>query len=154
MWYSLPTAVLLLGGLASAAGAQPPPAALGALGTDSTAWQRVLVHVVSALSSHLVQAAADPAAQPWRIELPADEPQRALLEPQLRRIVRARPPADADSVVYALSLGPLRIVGDTARMQFRLSFTQQCVGSAQTTGWGNEEEILVPRAPAGFWRAA
>jgi hypothetical protein len=147
-------AVLLHGAVVSTAGAQTRPPSMAAPSTDSAAWQRVLVHVVSSLSSQLVRAAADPAPQPWRIELPADEPQRALLEAQLRRIVRTRPPTGANTVVYELALGPLRVVGDTARVPFRTSVTRRCPGSTQTTGWGNGEEILVPRAPAGFWGAA
>jgi hypothetical protein len=124
------------------------------LATDSTAWQRVLVHVISSLSTQLVRSAADPSSQPYHIDLPANDPQRALLEVQLRSILRARPPADADTVVYSVSLGPLRIIGDTARVQFRTSVTKRCPASTRTTGWSNSEEVLVPRGPSGSWGAA
>ena len=154
MLRQLLVALVALGAVALAAGAQTRSSAFAALATDSTAWQRVVVHVVSSLSSQLVQTAADPSLQPWRIDLPADEPQRALLEAQLRRILRARPPADTDSVVYSVALGPLQIVGDTARVQFHSSVTRRCAGSTRTTGWGNMQQILVPRAPDGFWGAA
>src|SRR3989337_2373376 len=58
--------------------------------TDSTAWQRILVYVVSSLSTHLVRTASDTSRQPWRIALPPDEPQRVMMEAQLRTILRAR----------------------------------------------------------------
>ncbi len=145
---------MLSGVAATTVGAQTPTSSRAALASDSTAWQRVLAHVVSSLSNQLVRAATDSLPEPWRIELPADEPQRTVLEQQLRRIVRMRPPSDVDTVVYELSLGPLLIVGDTARVTFRRSTTRRCPGSTQTTGWVNQEEILVPRLPAGFWGAA
>lgn len=146
--------IIGLATVALSAGAQAASPRISALTTDSTAWQRVLYHVVSSLSTRLVQAAVDPSAQPWRIVLPAEDPQRALLAVQLQRVLRARTPTDADSVVFELSLGPLRIVRDTARVEFRSSVTRRCPGSARTTGWGNGEEIFVPRAPSGWWGAA
>lgn len=142
----------LLGALP--AHAQRAAAMAATLGTDSVAWQRVLVHVVSTLSPLIVRAAADPAPQPWDLRLPADERQRPLLESQLRRILRARPATAEDSVVYTLELGPLRVVGDTARVLMRTDVTGHCPGSTRVTGFGNEEEVLVPRAPPGFWGAA
>ena len=147
---------LLAAGLLSAppAHAQSAAAMAATLGTDSVAWERVLMHVVSTLSPLIVRAAADPAPQPWDLRLPADERQRPLLESQLRRILRARPATAEDSVVYTLELGPLRVVGDTARVVMRTELTRRCPGSTRVTGFGNEEEVLVPRVPPGFWGAA
>ena len=147
-------ALVALIALTPVAGAQQPSAVIARLSTDSTAWQRVLVHVVSTLSARLVEAAVDPSPQPWRIDLPVDEPQRALLDAQLRLILRARSATSADSVVYAIVLGPLRIVGDTARVQFHTSVERRCPSSARSAGWTNDEEIVVPRGPGIVWGAA
>ncbi|MEP6834884.1 MAG: hypothetical protein ABJB74_15965 [Gemmatimonas sp.] len=94
---------------------------VAAAGTDSAAWQSVLMHVVSGLSTQLVRASLDTSLQPWRFQLPAGEPQRARLEAQLRTIQRARAAFGSDSVVYVLELGPLLIRGDTARVKASLT---------------------------------
>ena len=134
--------------------AQPAPAAQA---TDSTAWQRVLVHLVGrTLTTRIAAAAADTAvANAWELRLPADEPQRALLERQLRTLLRARPPVPGDSVVRVLELGPLVISGDTARVEVHVDERRRCPGSAAETGFGNEETVVVPRdARTGWWGAA
>jgi hypothetical protein len=77
------------------------------MSSDSTAWQRVLVYVVGTLGTQIVQAAADTSPQPWRLRLPNDEPQRRLLEMQLKTILRARLVTDSDAVIYTLEIGPI-----------------------------------------------
>lgn len=125
------------------------------LTSDSVAWQRVLAHVAAELSAQLVRAAADPAPQPWTLQLPPDEPQRPVLEAQLRTLLRARPVTPDDSVVHALAVGPLLVDGDTARVRVRVSETRRCPGSPRTTGSSWTETVLVARHPSrGFWGAA
>lgn len=132
-----------------------PNSAFAKLQTDSVAWQRVLVYVVSALSSELVRGAADKSAQPWRLRLPTDEPQQRLLESQLRTILRVRPVMADDSVIHTLEIGPLRIRGDTARVEVRVDETRRCSGTTRTTGFGWMTTVLVPRHPQQrFWGAA
>lgn len=129
--------------------------AFAALGTDSVAWQRVLAYVVSAMSPGLVRAAADSSAQPWRLHLPAGEPQRTLLEAQLRRILRARPATSDDSVVHTLDVGALTILNDTARVKVSVGETRRCPGTTRTTGSGWTTTVLVRRHPQEqFWGAA
>lgn len=128
------------------------PAAMTA---DSVAWQRVLVHIVQSLSTEIVRAASDTASQPWELRLPADEPQRPILEAQLRTILRARPATAGDSVVHTLILGRLRVETDTARVEVQMNETRRCPGSTQSTGFGWREDVLVPRHPQRrFWGAA
>lgn len=125
------------------------------MAADSVAWQRVLVHVVESLSPQLVSAASDTAAQPWELRLPVDEPQRMVLESQLRTILRARPATEGDSVVRTLTFGHLRVENDTARVSVQMNETRRCPGTMQTTGFGWSEEVLVPRHPQRrFWGAA
>lgn len=124
------------------------------MSSDSTAWQRILVYVVGALSTQIVQAAADTAPQAWHLRLPSDEPQRRLLEMQLKTILRARPVTDSDAVIYTLDIGPLSIRNDTARVTVSVDVTRRCPGSTWTTGSGNVDDVFVPRAPQGFWGAA
>lgn len=132
----------------------PRDDATTAMRSDSIAWQRILVYVVRALSVELVRAAADTAAQPWDVRLPVAEPQRRLLDAQLRTILRARPVDRADSVVHLLELGELRIVGDTALVAARFQETRRCPGSAtRTTGSGWSDTARVPRHP-GSWGVA
>jgi hypothetical protein len=129
--------------------------AFAELATDSTAWQRVLAHVVGALSPQLVAAATDPAAQPWRLRLPSDDPQRQLLQTQLRTVLRAREAIPGDTLVRSLDLGPLLISNDTARVNVRFAETRKCPGSGRTTGFGWSTTVLVSREPRQrFWGAA
>lgn len=123
--------------------------------TDSTAWQRVLDHVVGALSHQLVAAATDPTAQPWQLQLPSNDPQEQLLKTQLRTVLRARQVMPADTLVRSLEMGPLLIANDTARVVVRFEQTQKCPGSSRTTGFGWTTTVLVPREPTKkFWGAA
>jgi len=132
-----------------------PQSAFDRLRSDSVAWQRVLAYVVSALSSELVHAAADTSAQPWRLRVAPNEPQRHLLETQLRTILRARPVTSDDSVIHSLDVGPLSILNDTARAQVRVDETRRCPGATRTTGSGWGTTVLVPRHPQEkFWGAA
>ena len=129
--------------------------AFAALTTDSAAWQRVLVYVVGALAHTLVIAAADPAAQPWRLQLPSGEPEAQLLRRQLRTVLRARQVMPADTLVRSLELGPLLISNDTARVEVRFSETRRCPGSSRTTGSGWSTTVLIPREPTKkFWGTA
>jgi hypothetical protein len=129
--------------------------AFAELTTDSTAWQRVLVHVVGALSAQLVEAATDPTAQPWQLQLPANEPQAQLLKSQLRTVLRARQVMPADTLVRSLDLGPLVIADDTARVEVRFTETRKCPGSSRATGFGWTTTVLVPREPARkLWGSA
>ena len=116
------------------------------LSTDSAAWQRVLTYVVTALSGELVRAAADPSPQPWRFQLPSDEPQGTLLFTQLRTILRARQPMPSDSVVRSLEIGPLNIQNDTARVEVRFTETRSCPGAERATASAWWTTVLVPRA--------
>jgi hypothetical protein len=155
--YRVATSVVVLLTLhASAASAQTRPRDhLAMLATDSVAWQRVLAYVIGSLASDLVATSADTVLQPWSIRLPAAEPQRALLERQMRTLVRARTPLPSDSVVRALELGPLVILGDTGYVRVQFSLTRRCAGSSGTTGYDNVDSVLVPRHPQlRAWGAA
>jgi len=133
-----------------AQGATPSP--LAALRTDSVAWQRVLGYVIQALSPELLRAATNPDAQPWDLRLPPAEPQRQLLETQLRSILRARAPTPTDSVTHLLEIGELRIVHDTALVRVRMDETRKCPGSTRTAGFGWVETVQVPRdSVRKFW---
>lgn len=115
--------------------------------SDSVAWQRVLVFVIRSLSEDLVRVATDTARQPWDLRLPPAEPQRQLLEAQLRSILRARAPRSTDSVTRTLELGEMRIVNDTALVKLQVQTTVSCPGTTRTTGWGSMDTVRVPRFP-------
>ena len=131
---------------------------LAALGTDSVAWQRILVYVTHSLSPELVRAAARPEAQPWEIRLPRNEPQRQLLETQLRTILRTRDITPSDTVTHRLDIGALRIVNDTALVVVQMTETRRCPGTTRTTrttGSGWLDTVRVARHPQQkFWGAA
>lgn len=134
---------------------RPPGPALAALTSDSAAWQRILVYTVSALSVELVASAADSSPQPWRLQLPAGEPQARLLARQLQTILRIREPTPRDTVVRSLEVGSLRISNDTARVDVQFTETRTCPGAARTTGFGWSTTVLVPRDPPyKVWGAA
>jgi hypothetical protein len=126
-----------------------------ALTTDSTAWQRVLVYTIGALSSQLVTSATDPTPQPWRLTLPSDDQQQDLIRTQLRTILRMRQPMPADTLVRTLEFGSLVISGDTARVKVRYEEIRKCPGTSRTTGSGWSSTVLVPREPRQkFWGSA
>jgi hypothetical protein len=123
--------------------------------TDSVAWQRVLAYVVSALSVQLVSASADTSAQPWNLHIAPSEPQRNLLKGQLRTILRSRVVTGNDPVFHTLDIGPLRVQGDTARVEIGMHETRRCPGTTRTTGSGWTTTVLVPRHPQQkSWGAA
>jgi hypothetical protein len=133
---------------------QGAAATFAALTTDSTAWHRVMVYVVERLSDELVNSAADSTAQPWELKLPAD-PQHALLEAQLRTILRARRAVPGDTLVRSLAIGPLVISNDTARVKVDFKETRKCPGTTRTTGFGWSTTVLLPRDPRlKYWGAA
>ena len=128
---------------------------LAAMTSDSTAWQRVMVYVVGALSAQLVATASDPTPQPWRLEFPSDEPQQQLLRTQLRTIVRARQVMPADTLVRSLELGKLVIANDTARVEVKFQEARKCPATSRSTGFGWTTTVLVPREPRQkFWGSA
>jgi hypothetical protein len=128
---------------------------MAALTTDSTAWQRVLLYTVEHLSSVLLSSATDPAAQPWQLEFPSNDPQQQLIRTQLRTLLRMRQVMPADTLVRSLTFGPLTIFGDTARVDVRFAETRKCAGSERTTGFGWSTTVLVPREPKmKFWGVA
>jgi len=135
----------------SSVNAQTLPDALRAsLRRDSTAWQRIIVYVVSSLSPHLVRTASDTARQPWRIALPPDAPQRRVLEAQLRTILRARPVLPEDTVAYELEIEPLVVVNDTGRVRVRTDFAQHCPGTSRSRGYANFDRVYIVRHPLGW----
>ena len=134
---------------------QPTSKIFAALTTDSTAWQRVLVYTIGALSAEIVASATDPSPQPWLVKLPASEPQEQLIRTQLRTILRMRQVMPADTVVRSLEFGPLVITGDTAQVDIHYEQTRKCPGSARTTGSAWSTTVIVPRDPRQkFWGAA
>jgi len=129
--------------------------AFAKLTTDSAAWQHVLSYVVGALSDQLVAGGTDPAAQPWQLRFPPDDPQRQLLQTQLRTVLRAREPRPADTLVRSLDFSPLLVSNDTARVEVSFEETRKCPGTGRTTGFGWSTTVLVPRVPRfRFWGAA
>ena len=154
----LPTAVaiaLLAFGAGSAgaqAGREDPFARLR---TDSTAWQRVLDFTIARLGPLLVRASADTSSQAWLIRLPEREPQKHLIERQLRTILRARPAEPTDSVFHTIEFGPLTIAADTARVTVTVNETVRCPHSSRTTSSGTVDNVVVPRTPQSrTWGAA
>jgi hypothetical protein len=151
----LAIAAMLVAGPPPLQGQAATPSSFAALRSDSAAWQRVLVYVVQRLGPELARAAMDTAAQPWDLQLPPAEPQRQLLERQLRTILRARSLTPTDSVTHRLELGELHIINDTGVVRVQLNEMRRCPGSTRTTGFGWVDTVRVPRDPVQkFWGAA
>jgi hypothetical protein len=145
---------LALSGLTALRAQDTPRSPLAALTTDSTAWQRILAHVIGTLSTQLLDAATDPTPQPWRLELP-DDPERQQLLTQLRTLFRARQVMPADTLFRSLEVGALVISNDTARVDVRFEETRKCPAASRTTGFGWSATVVVPRDPTQkFWGAA
>lgn len=147
-------ALLVAGLLATPLRAQERSGLPAQFFSDSTAWQRVLAHVVTSLSTYLLRTGVDSNPQPWLLSLPDNEPQRELLLRQLRTILRARPVASSDTLIFTLVVGPLAVSKDTARVTVRTDFGKRCPGSAAIGGFGNVDSIVVPKHPRGGWAVA
>ncbi|HJP59423.1 MAG TPA: hypothetical protein VJ865_05475 [Gemmatimonadaceae bacterium] len=115
-----------------------------ALATDSAAWQQVLEYTMRSLIHEIVSSAHDPTPQPWRLQLP-DDPEKELLRTQLRTLLRARQVMPADTLVRSLTLGPLVIQNDTARVEVVFEQTRMCPGTGRSTGFGWSTTVFVPR---------
>lgn len=155
-WARVSLSVLILAhapALAHDVRAQPARDVLGEFKTDSTAWQRVLQHVIGSLNVYLVRTSVDINPQPWRIELPGNEPQTPLLLRQLRTILRARPVTDSDTLTFTLVIGPLSIRSDSADVTVRTDFAKRCP-NGRMGGFGNIDRVVIRRAPQGYWGAA
>jgi hypothetical protein len=122
--------------------------------SDSTLWQRVLTHVVTSLSTYQVRTGVDSNLQPWHMSVPDDVPQRDLLLRQLRTILRARPIASSDTLIFLLIVGPLTIRNDTAHVTIRTDFGKRCPGSTATGGFANFDSVVVPRDARAGWAVA
>jgi hypothetical protein len=125
-----------------------------AMRSDSTAWQHVLAYVIGRLSTEILRAAADTNAQPWELRLPAADPQRSLVEAQLRHILRVRSIRPTDTLTHTLEIGELRVVRDTASVEVSVSVTQRCPGTTRTTGSRWMETVQVERHELGWWGQA
>src|SRR4051812_10125007 len=122
--------------------------------SDSTLWDRLLTHVVGSLDTYLVRTSADSNRQPWLLELPDNAPQPELLLRQLRTILRARPAAASDTLIFKLLVGHLTISNDTARIVIRTEFGKRCPQSDAIGGFGNYDSVVVPRLPRYGWAVA
>ena len=122
--------------------------------SDSTLGQRVLTHMVGSLSTYLVRTGVDSNPQPWQLTLPDDAPHRELLLRQLRTILRARPALPTDTLIFSLTVGPLTVSNDTARVTVRMEFGKRCPGSGAIGGFVNTDSVFVPRHPRFGWAAA
>jgi hypothetical protein len=120
-----------------------PTRALAAAKPDSNAWRSVVVHIVNRFSDEILRISTDTTARPWSIHLPPDEPQAPLIERQLTAILRARPVLSTDSVFRTLTIGPMKIVNDTARVVVSMNETRRCPGTTRTTGWGWRQTVFV-----------
>ena len=132
---------------------QQPPALPAQFFSDSTLWQRILTHVVSSLSTYLVRTGVDSNPQPWQLEIPDNAPQSELLLRQLRTILRARPPMSTDTLIFTLVVSLPSVNNDTARVTIRSDFGKRCRDGA-IGGFGNVDNVVVPRHPRAGWGAA
>ena len=133
---------------------QQPSALPAQFFSDSTLWQRILTHVVSSLTTYMLRTGVDSNAQPWQLEIPGNTPQRDLVLRQLRTILRARPPASADTLIFTLVVSDPHVNNDTARVIVRTDFGKRCRGSSAVGGFGNVDSVVVPRHPRAGWGAA
>ena len=118
---------------------------------DSVAWQPLLAHVVARLSQHIVVAAFDTTRFPWRMRFADASPRWAPFESHLRTTLRARELAPTDSLFHELEVRPLRVSGDTAFVQFRVSLLQRCDVGGEGLVWRNYESAYVLSPGVNYW---
>jgi hypothetical protein len=143
--------LIVSSGTTREASAQSTSAAVVA---DSAAWRQLLTYVVKQLADDIVAAARDSSPRAWRIVMPDSTPLLRAFASHLRMVLRARDPMDGDTEVRELVIGPLRVSGDTIRLQTRTSYTRVCPDGVSTTGFGNVEEPYVYRVRGQFWSVA
>jgi hypothetical protein len=120
---------------------------------ESRVWRPILEVVVSRVAGDIVRAANAPTEEAWIVTLPDSTPSWLRLRDHFMRMLRARPVSAEDESFRELYVGPLRITGDTARVELRTSFTRKCPGSTWVTGSGTNEDILLARFPTFGWGA-
>jgi hypothetical protein len=140
-----------------AASVQGAPRPMSTPPADSAAWQPILTQIIASLTHHIMRAALDTTPQSWRMTFPASGLPWEQVETHLRAALRARAAAPDDTIVYDMTVGPLLVASDTARVELRTSMVRRCPGSSQLTGSGNVETLFVvrhERSGLHFWSAA
>jgi hypothetical protein len=125
-----------------------PPAATV---PDTTLASPVIRHIFSTVATYIARAARDSVSRPWRIDLPDAAPRWAAIREHLYVSLRAHPASAADSQFYHLSIGPLRVAGDTARSRFEWGLTRLCPTTTSDSisrrgGYANVEEVYLTRS--------
>jgi hypothetical protein len=118
---------------------------------DSVAWRPLLAHVIARLSQHIVVAAFDTTRRPWRMRFPDAAPHWAQFESHLRRTLRARALGPTDSLFHELEVRPLRVSGDTAFVQFRVSLLRRCDVGVEGLVWRHYESAHAVSPGVGYW---
>jgi hypothetical protein len=125
---------------------------------DSSVWRPILEYVVRSLSPYIARAATDTTLRPWNVRLPSSEAPWPMIENHFRSLLRARSVTNTDSIFYRLEVGPLSMVGDTARVNISIEQTKLCPGSGgRSGGYGNRDNVYVHRVMngnLGWWSSA
>jgi hypothetical protein len=115
---------------------------------DTSAWTPLLTGVVERLAPHVLRAATDGSAQPWRFTLPEDGLLWERVERHLRLILNARDVAASDSSYRRLEIGPLQLSGDSARVRLLVEVLWYCPPTDDTAGYRTSEILVSARLPA------
>jgi hypothetical protein len=129
--------------------AQTPPRQAAAVIPDTALASPFVRHIFSTVSTYIARAAQDTLRRPWRIVLPDSGPPWPEIREHLFVSLRARPASPADSQFYHLTVGPIRVEGDTARSRFEWGLTRLCpvaTGDSRSLrgGYANVEEVYAP----------
>jgi hypothetical protein len=139
------------GTLPAPAIAQVPPRPSAAVVPDTTLASPLIRHIFSTVATYIARAARDTLSRPWHIELPDSEPPWPAVREHLYVSLRALPASATDSQFYHLSVGPVRVAGDTARSRFVWGLTRICPdstgdSSSRRGGYANVEEVYLIRS--------
>ena len=121
---------------------------------DSVPWRPILEYVVKSLAVEIVRASTDSALKAWQIVLPDSSPAWQRFRSHLSLSLRARDTRPGDLTLDEVTIGPMRIRGDTAWVRLTRTHTRQCPDRVGATGFGNHEEVFVVRFQDRFWSVA
>lgn len=121
---------------------------------DSGAWRPIMSYVISHLAMDILSASAAPEPRSWKIVLPDSSEAWLQMAAHLRMALRARLPRADDTDFDELTIGPLRVSGDTVTVRITRDHGTHCPGGARSSGYGNVENVQVYRFQGRFWSAA
>jgi hypothetical protein len=147
-------AVLGLTACASSASTAETPSLASVPVVATGPWRPLQQFILTHLEQPIARASGLPEAEPWRFDLPMEDPALRQFGPYVRQALRSRDVAPSDDRFRVLRVGALTMVGDTATVTLMVGGIFRCPGETRERGWGAFESVHTVRDAAGVWGPA